>query len=474
MRHRPTTLHFCGHANAAGELLFESTGEGVQHADISAIAWVFDALPDSVRCVVLNCCHSDAQAREIAAHVEVVIGMRGRLSDTCGVAFAEGFYEALGFGHDYLTAFELALLRLELESLAEDERPILYTRGQHASLRTRIPKTLRKLARGPARTRAPRERAPRASLRECATPGPDKPVLRTLTIGVAGLLALPLWAMMSVDNEARRPPCPAGFARTESEHCVSNEGGDERVFVPAGAAFLGLDGEMSSRRRVALRAFAIGRTEVSVAQYLECVDSGSCSQAEDLVRSEYGTPSSFRVANNRDLPANYLDWDDARAYCRWAGGDLCTSAQWEKAALGGCELHPNEAACESSRPLTPWGAPLSCEYAAFNDRPREDPGCRSHHPDAALSSQRVPLWPVDSHPRGASPYGALNMIGNVWEWTADSIPWRPGIGACPDCKDTRGGGVHSSPKTAHASTPNPAPSHSRWAQRGARCCWDIE
>lgn len=132
---------------------------------------------------------------------------------------------------------------------------------------------------------------------------------------------------------------------------------------------------------VMLDSFAIGQTEVSQGQYQECVDAGQCSAP--------GTGSTCRQGSRgSDLPVVCVSWFSARDYCDFIGGRLPTEAEWEKAARG-----ENGAAF-------PWGeADPDCDLAAYNE-------CTGTEP-------------VTSNPGGASPYGALNMAGNVFEWTSD-------------------------------------------------------
>ena len=130
---------------------------------------------------------------------------------------------------------------------------------------------------------------------------------------------------------------------------------------------------------VTLNAFWIDQTEVSNAMYALCVRAGKCTD---------------NTNGSNNLPAVNVSWFEASKYCVWAGGRLPTEAEWEKAAHG------------TDGSMFPWGdsAP-SCSKA--NYLASSDGGC----PGKAVS--------VDSNQSGASPYGALNMVGNVWEWVAD-------------------------------------------------------
>jgi formylglycine-generating enzyme required for sulfatase activity len=159
------------------------------------------------------------------------------------------------------------------------------------------------------------------------------------------------------------------------------------VCVPAGAFLMGsTDGDPYANDReqpqhaVHLDAFWIDEHEVTNTQYRKCVEAGACQEPGCWTDSRLSSP---------DQPVVCVAWDDAQAYAAWVGGRLPTEAEWEKAARG------------TDGQIYPWGdSPPDCYKANYW-------GCTG--------------WPlsVGTHPDGASPYGALDMAGNVWEWVAD-------------------------------------------------------
>jgi eukaryotic-like serine/threonine-protein kinase len=190
---------------------------------------------------------------------------------------------------------------------------------------------------------------------------------------------------------------------------------DDMVLVPAGPfragddpAFLRFAGDGTMRWET-VAAFEIDRLSVTVEAYERCLAAGPCRAAGERVAAqskERATPKSvewpYREQRRRiPLPPrtelSWPVWDvtavEARAYCAWAGKRLPTALEWQKAARG-----------VDGRPY-PWGwDPPGCERAAYHDCPRVP----IQHP---FPDQMV--RPVGSLPAGASPYGALDMVGNV-------------------------------------------------------------
>jgi formylglycine-generating enzyme required for sulfatase activity len=203
--------------------------------------------------------------------------------------------------------------------------------------------------------------------------------------------------------ESEVPALSAGSQR------VAALDGMTQLYVPEGEFLMGSpegDPEVfpheRPQHRVYLDAFWIDRTEVTNAMYANCVAAGGCSAprspASNTRDSYYGN-SAFS-----DYPVVWVDWSQAEAYCGWAGRRLPTEAEWEKAARG------------VDGRYYPWGAQPVAQ-ALLADFEDVSGSCALAH-YAACEPYRDTSQ-VGGRPQGASPYGALDMAGNVWEWVSD-------------------------------------------------------
>ena len=171
---------------------------------------------------------------------------------------------------------------------------------------------------------------------------------------------------------------------------VSPVDGMNMMYIPAGEFLMGSDDRDENEKpmhAVYLSAYWIDQTEVTNAQYALCVQAGACQpplSSSSTTRSQY-----FGNPDFAGYPVIFVDWGQATAYCAWAGRRLPTEAEWEKASRG------------TEGAICPWG----------NTSPAPD---RLNFNGALGDTTRV-----GSYPAGASPYGALDMAGNVWEWVSD-------------------------------------------------------
>jgi formylglycine-generating enzyme required for sulfatase activity len=165
------------------------------------------------------------------------------------------------------------------------------------------------------------------------------------------------------------------------------------VYVPKGKFWMGSSdsdpyalSDEKPQHEVYLDAFWIDRAEVTNAQYQLCVSEGWCDLPSKL--NSHTRDSYYNNLDFSNYPVIYVSWYQAEAYCRWAGKRLPTEAEWEKAARGTMGY------------VYPWGEGIACNYANYGS-------CVGDTSE------------VGSYPAGASPYGALDVVGNVWEWVAD-------------------------------------------------------
>jgi len=176
--------------------------------------------------------------------------------------------------------------------------------------------------------------------------------------------------------------------------------------------------QLVPEQRLSLRAFAIDRTEITnaaFAVFTEMVDVHGI-----------GTPvhaGAVKEAEGPTYPRSNIDWFDARAYCRFLGKDLPTSPQWQKTLRGGDPLPdgPNPAPTRNM----PWllsSLPAWQRTMPMSELARIAPDTQLPAAGAEFGQAVDPRRPapVGSYPVDRSPYGVLDLAGNVQEWTLDA------------------------------------------------------
>ncbi|MFH1176190.1 MAG: SUMF1/EgtB/PvdO family nonheme iron enzyme, partial [Acidobacteriota bacterium] len=193
-------------------------------------------------------------------------------------------------------------------------------------------------------------------------------------------------------NSARRETKAVEPVATKPEKSAASSAEIRWVQLPGGSFEMGSNrggDDEKPRHRVTLSGFEMAKSETTVAQYAACVDAGKCTAPDQEGSCNWGK------SDRGEHPVNCVDWEQAKAFCEWAGARLPTEAEWEYAARSGGKDQEY-----------PWGdqAP-SCDRAVMNE--------------GGLGCGKETTWPVCSKPSGNTEQGACDLAGNVWEWVAD-------------------------------------------------------
>jgi formylglycine-generating enzyme required for sulfatase activity len=251
------------------------------------------------------------------------------------------------------------------------------------------------------------------------TPSPRRPALVALVVVLALGAAASPWIVPRVRRAlARRALASRGAPPLVTGRCSAG-----MAEIPAGAFQMGstLGGTELLPHAVTMSAFCMDGSEVTVAAYSACVRKGSCTPASAEVGGPGTTPwdkqhgSQHCNADRGDRqshPVNCVEWSQADAYCRAIGARLPTEEEWEYAARG-----------TDGRPY-PWGEvppealllnACGTECVELWERNGKARGSMYDEDDGWEATA-----PVGAHPAGASPFGLVDLAGNVWEWTASS------------------------------------------------------
>ncbi|GAB4200250.1 MAG: hypothetical protein Fur006_51660 [Coleofasciculaceae cyanobacterium] len=127
---RPQIVHFCGHGKADGSLVLEDDGGQDKAVKPEALAELFELYADCVECVLVNACYSEKLAQAISQHIDYAIGMNQSVYDTTAIKFAQGFYNALGYGipdnqEEFQRAFREGVVAIKIEELPGDQIPVI-------------------------------------------------------------------------------------------------------------------------------------------------------------------------------------------------------------------------------------------------------------------------------------------------------------------------------------------------------------
>ncbi len=327
----------------------------------------------ALRLVLLNACEgarssqrdifSSAAAILVRRGIPAVLAMQHEITDRAAIEFARAFYDALsdGLPVDAAVSEGRKAVSLQVANTVEWGTPVLTMRAPDGVLFEMEAVETQPAAPEPSRTAAAPAQPSKLESAPVAKPGP-------IEIDWVNIPAGPF--LMGSDKKK-----------------------DKDAF----------DDELP-QHTVTLAAYRIGRTPVTVAQFAQFVQatgyvttaekegwsytwSGSWEQVKGASWRAPRGPGSD-VHQKGDHPVTCVSWLDAQAFCAWAGARLPTEAEWEKAARG------------ADGRIYPWG---------------------NEAPDASRCNFNLNVGdttPVGQYPKGKSPYGVLDLAGNVWEWTS--------------------------------------------------------
>jgi eukaryotic-like serine/threonine-protein kinase len=218
------------------------------------------------------------------------------------------------------------------------------------------------------------------------------PIWMMAISGVLALIVLIWLAVKALSPTLMTTPSPTSMAKVQQTSSID---GMVLVYVSAGSFQMGSNKGADTRASYAelpqhsvyLDGYWIDHTEVTNAMYARCVSTGSCIEPHGT--SSWTRPDYYDNSLYLDFPVIQVDWNQASSYCQWAGRRLPTEAEWEKAARG------------NDGRIYPWGSQV--------------PSCRLANYLSCFDDTNK----VGSYTLGTSPYEALDMAGNVWEWVAD-------------------------------------------------------
>jgi hypothetical protein len=125
VEHSPTIVHFCGHGAGTAGLCFEDDNGHTDTIDGSRLAKLLHLVNEDVKCVVLNACYSELQAKPISSEIDFVVGMKDAIGDQAALKFAQGFYEAIWAGQSFEKAFKFGCSAIDTAHLPEEHIPVL-------------------------------------------------------------------------------------------------------------------------------------------------------------------------------------------------------------------------------------------------------------------------------------------------------------------------------------------------------------
>lgn len=468
-KHKPHIVHFSGHGVQTGKIILVDKNGKPKPVSTKALKALFTTLKDNIQVVLLNACYSRTQAEAITEVIDCAIGMNIEVGDQAAITFAASFYRAVGFGRSVKEAFEQGIVALELEDIPEENTPELIMRKGVE------PEKIFLIKDAAVKPPSLDEKTPpvKAPTKKEKIIGPEtwesisyvKDVLQKLPEDKKKRNYLILSAAKTLlDIEpAKRDRRSVSLIRENIYYIIDKGedfkerieageilgrfgdpriGYDKMVHVEVGEFLRGSDTHLTRekpQKSIYINAFMIGKYPVTNKEFAEFIaeqgyqnkkywseDGWLWKEEENIKQPLFWENKKW---NGENFPVVGICWYEASAFVKWLSektGEkyrLPTEAEWEKAARG------------IDGPDYPWGNIFVSGL------------CNSAELELRRSS------PVGVFPGGISPFGCLDMAGNVWEWCQDwhtdnytkesfvKNPQGPGYGSY---RSVRGGSWHNS------------------------------
>ena len=414
LEENPFIVHFSEHGKgSAGLVLVDKTGQPKPFTG-RALAGLFIQFPN-IKCVLLNACYAEIQARAIVKHIDYVIGMKDTIGDDAAIAFTTGFYDGLGYGRDIEDAFELGrnAILWKLSSFSNTIRQMIPVDFTKTEDKATLPEKLKPIL-----------------LKKSVNLNPHISSFNEVEI----VNPLPASSTNSIQQYRDRIHKYLSDITIKEAKVFSEDLGNgvtlEMLSIPGGEFLMGTDDEEIARlckihdiewfhcerpqHKVNIPSFLMGRCLVTQSQWRVVASMNKVSR--DLEPN----PSHFQDDN---LPVEKVCWDDAVEFCaRLSNGTdrdyrLPSEAEWEYACRAGAN--------------TPFyfGATITTDLANYRgtDWDYEGKVYSGNFDKKPQGEYREETTAVGIFPPNA--FGLYDMHGNLWEWCADD--WHKNYNGAP-------------------------------------------
>lgn len=407
----PQIVHFSGHSLAEQGLIFEDEIGNTKLVSGEALASLFELFADRIKCVVLNGCYSEIQAKAIVQHISFVIGMNQDIRYNIAKLFAVSFYDALGAGRDFEFAYRLGCTAIHVEGFSDYLAPILLKRANNED--TNI--ELKPLSSFEYPSSSFRENKPSSNTQDVDLLLPSNS--NELELARPGVSKQPFpesaveFNVIRIDSIGQQVDLDRRINQVFVEE-LDDELVVEMMLIPSGIFLMGASESEEARnedelprRYVNINSFLIGKFPVTQSQW-EFV-----SRLPRIERELEHNPSHFKEAKR---PVETVSWKDAMEFCARL-----------TAVTGNIYRLPSEAEWEyACRALTEtpfhFGETITSELANFNGGK-----IYAYEGEGTFRQQTTPI----DYFKFPNSFGLYDMHGNVWEWCAD--PWHNNYAKAP-------------------------------------------